>query len=66
MEQGVGSRADGSGKIHLAGAALMHVRQLAGGFDQVTGEGHSPVLRAEDPLVVVEVVAEMRKATFAN
>ena len=42
----------------------MNVRQLSGSCDQITGESHSPVLRAQDPLVVVEVVTEMRKATF--
>ena len=45
---------------------MMDVRQLVGGCDQITGEGHSPVLRAEDPLVVVEVVAKMRKASFTH
>jgi hypothetical protein len=44
----------------------MHVRQLEGGCDQITGEGHSPILRAQDPMFIVEVVAEMGVAAFAN
>ena len=44
----------------------MHVRQLAGGCDQITGNGHLLFLRAQDPLVVMEFVAEMGISAFAN
>lgn len=66
MEQGVVKCVDRSTQICLAGPTLIHMRQLPGGCDLITGDGHSPILRAQDPLVVVEVVAEMLKETFSH
>ena len=66
MEQVVVGHAKTSKQICLLGPALMHVRQLADGCDQITGKGHSLILRAQDPLVVMEDVAEVRKATLPH
>jgi hypothetical protein len=66
MEYGVVRSADPSAGIRLAGPVLIHVCQLAGRCDQITVEGHSRILRAQDPLVIVDDVAEMGIATFAN